>query len=30
MLNNDVRATGEDNVKIANFLRKRTSVWVED
>jgi hypothetical protein len=30
MLNNDIRATGEDKEEIATFLGKRTPAQIED
>jgi len=30
MLNNDIRATGEDKEEIATFLEKRTPARIED
>ena len=30
MLNNDIRATGEDKEEIATFLEKRTLARIED
>ena len=30
MLNNDIRATGEDKDEIATFLEKRTPARIED